>query len=83
MSEKEVKSVLKKIEEQHGLSIQQLGGQVWAPVERISSGSYCLDAALGGGWPRGRCIEVWGVPSGWKTLLSLMAVTEVQKKDCN
>ena len=83
MSEKEVKSVLKKIEEQHNLSIQQLGDKQWPAVARVLSGSYGLDFALGGGWPRGRCIEVFGPPSGWKTLLSLIAVTEVQKKGCN
>lgn len=35
-------------------------------IERFSSGAKTLDAALGGGWPRGRICEIYGPESGGK-----------------
>lgn len=49
-------------------------------VKTTSSGSLGLDAALGGGYPQGRIIEVYGAESSGKTTLSLHAIAEAQKK---
>lgn len=49
-------------------------------VERIHSGSIGLDLALGGGWPKGRIIEIYGPESSGKTTLALHAIAEVHKK---
>jgi recombination protein RecA len=49
-------------------------------LESIHSGSFALDFALGvGGYPRGRIIEMYGVPSGGKSTLSLLAIASAQK----
>jgi recombination protein RecA len=40
-------------------------------LERISSGLLSVDLAIGGGWPRGRIIEVYGPPSHGKSSLML------------
>lgn len=48
-------------------------------VECISSGNPAIDRILGGGWPRGRIIEIYGVESGGKTTLALQALAEVIK----
>lgn len=48
-------------------------------IERFSSGSIALDNALGGGWPRGRVVEVFGEYSSAKTTVAQHAIAEVQK----
>lgn len=47
-----------------------------------STGSPALDEAIGiWGWPKGRLIQLAGHESSGKTLLSLMAIREWQRKD--
>lgn len=48
-------------------------------VEFFSSGCISLDKALGGGWAKGRIIEVIGQESSGKTSVCLHAIAEVQK----
>ena len=48
-------------------------------IEKLSSGCYSLDKALGGGWARGRIAEIYGPESSGKTTLALHAIAEVQK----
>ncbi len=61
-------------------SIMKLGDAHHANVEMISSGSLSLDIALGGGYPKGRIIEIYGPESSGKTTLTLHAIAEVQKR---
>ena len=48
-------------------------------IELISSGSIGLDRALGGGYPKGRIVEIYGSESSGKTTTALEAIVEVQK----
>lgn len=48
-------------------------------VQFISSGAIALDKALGGGYPRGRIVEIWGAEGSGKTSLALHAIAEAQK----
>lgn len=50
-------------------------------LQRISSGSFTLDYALGGGWPRGRMIVAWGSRSAGKTTTCLRAIADAQLRD--
>ncbi len=71
---------LQQIEQKFGQgSIMQLGKQTIAAIPKTSSGSLSLDLALGGGFPDGRIIEIYGPESSGKTTLSLHAIAEVQK----
>lgn len=60
-------------------SIRRLGDTQKVDVELISSGSLSVDLALGGGYPKGRIIEIYGPESSGKTTLTLHAIAEVQK----
>jgi recombination protein RecA len=60
-------------------SIMKLGDAHKVDVELISSGSLSVDLALGGGYPKGRIIEIYGPESSGKTTLTLHAIAEVQR----
>lgn len=68
---------LKKFAEDGKFTIgkQDLPKQEW-----IDSGSYVLNYALGGGYPIGKMIEVYGPPSSGKSLLSLVAEANVTRQ---
>ncbi len=61
-------------------SIMKLGDQSKIDVELFSSGSLAFDLALGGGFPKGRIIEIYGPESSGKTTLALHAIAEIQKQ---
>jgi len=72
---------MEQIEKQFGNgAIMKLGESHRANVELVSSGSLSLDLALGGGYPKGRIIEIYGPESSGKTTLTLHAIAEVQRK---
>lgn len=50
-------------------------------IPRIPSGSIGLDFALGGGYPKGRIIEIYGPESSGKTTLAIHAMVEAQLND--
>jgi recombination protein RecA len=79
--EKALGLVLNQIERNFGKgSIMRLGDASRMRVETISTGALTLDLALGGGYPKGRVVEVYGPESSGKTTLTLHAIAEVQKR---
>ena len=76
--------VLGQIERNFGRgSIMRLGDASRMKVETISTGALTLDLALGGGYPKGRVVEVYGPESSGKTTLATHIVAESQKKGGN
>jgi len=61
-------------------AIRRLGDTTTVDVELVSSGSLSLDLALGGGYPKGRILEIYGPESSGKTTLALHAIAEAQKR---
>jgi len=61
-------------------AIRRLGDTKTVDVELVSSGSLSLDIALGGGYPKGRILEIYGPESSGKTTLTLHAIAEIQRQ---
>lgn len=91
MSKKEEEKVEKKHSLQDALKAikKQFGDEsimkMWdnsnaGNVNTTHSGSYLMDLILGGGYPEGRVVEVYGPESSGKTTLTLLAIAEVQKQ---
>ena len=79
--DKALSLVLGQIERNFGKgSIMRLGDASRMRVETISTGALTLDLALGGGYPKGRVIEVYGPESSGKTTLTLHAIAETQRR---
>lgn len=49
-------------------------------INTFHSGSYLLDIILGGGYPEGRVVEIYGPESSGKTTIALHAIAEIQKR---
>ena len=80
VSKSQLEQVVDQIQQKHGEgSIMRLGQQTQVKGETIKSGSLSLDLAVGGGYPLGRIIEIYGPESSGKTTLSLHAICECQK----
>ena len=80
--EKALEAAISQIERGFGKgSIMRLGqNQQAVEVESISTGSLCLDIALGiGGLPRGRVVEIYGPESSGKTTLALQVIACAQR----
>lgn len=60
-----------------------LGDDPSMAVERISSGNFALDLALGGGYPKGSILELFGPPGSGKSSLALMLTAQAQKLGLN
>ncbi len=76
-----LEAAMQQIEKNFGKgAIMKLGEQEHTKIETVSSGSISLDLALGGGYPKGRIIEIYGPESSGKTTLCLHAAAEFQKQ---
>ena len=76
-----LQNALDMIEKQYGAgSIMKLGDEDRSKsIPTSGSGSLSLDMALGGGYAKGRIVEIYGPESSGKTTLTLHAIAEVQK----
>ena len=79
---KALEAAIAQIEKQHGRgAVMRLGDNTETMgIEFVPTGSVSLDEALGGGYPKGRIVEIYGPESAGKSTLALHAVAEIQKK---
>lgn len=84
MIDSKVSEFLGKTRKKYGDGVLSLGCDARAVhMTRVSSGSFDLDVALGGGWPFNRCILLHGPESSGKTLLAIKLCVELQSLDRN
>lgn len=75
-----IKEAVDKLNKEYGMgSVLSFNENSKVKIERTPSGSLGLDLALGGGWPKGRIIEIYGPESSGKSTLALHAIAEVHK----
>jgi recombination protein RecA len=72
----ELDSVLSAISNKFSID---LSGSDYGDIELFSSGSLGLDIALGGGFPVGRIVEIYGPEASFKTSLALVAMANRQR----
>lgn len=78
--DKALNAALSLIERNFGKgAIMRLGDAARMRVETVPSGALTLDVAMGGGFPKGRIVEIYGPESSGKTTVALHAIAEVQK----
>jgi recombination protein RecA len=77
---KSLEDAIKGVEKKFGKgSIMAFGAKDSMDVSYISTGSLALDDAIGGGFPQGRIVEIYGPQSSAKTTLAYHAMAEAQK----
>ena len=83
----DIKSIIASINKKYGEnSINFVSKMANVEVDRLSSGSLALDYVIGQtkgvyGWPMGRIVELFGLPSSGKSLISLYTIIEAQKQN--
>ena len=80
MTEKHLQSLISSLKKQD-LDASTLADEGAACVVKnfISTGSYVLDAIMGGGLPLGRVVEIYGDTSTGKSLIAAQACASIQK----
>lgn len=78
---KAANAAIEQIRDRFGdTSIMKLGEAKRMVVETVPSGCLSVDLALGGGFPRGRVIEIFGPEASGKTTIAQHVIAEVQKQ---
>jgi len=76
----ELDDVLKELGKKYGVhTILDPEALKRVKLKRVSTGSLALDMEMGGGWPLGRIVEIYGRESSGKTMVALKTAAEVQK----
>ncbi len=75
----ELAVALKAVNKKHGDILKWLSETPDERIEFISTGSISLDHALGGGFPRGRMVEIFGWEGSGKSTLAMSTIAEANK----
>jgi len=74
-----LEQAMNDINKQYPGSIMRLGKCAYTTKNRVSTGSFALDMAIGGGIPEGSIVEIFGPLSSGKSFVSLKMIAEMQK----
>ena len=74
-----LQKVMQNLNKKYGAGTVMTMNDAAIDIKRFNSGCLSLDNILGGGYPVGRIIEIYGPESSGKTTLALHAVASVQK----
>jgi len=78
--EEKVQEAVNKLNKEYGKGTV-ITNEILPNIEKFSSGCYSLDRILGGGWGKGRLVELIGNESSGKTTLALHAIASIQLND--
>jgi len=76
---KDLDSLIKNLQGKYGAGSVSLYGKNQVVVERVPVDSFYLSELLGGGYPRGRMMEIYGPESAGKTTLACYFAGQCQK----
>lgn len=75
----DLNDILKSVRQDFGEeSVMTFDPSTLQSIPRISTGILPLDLAVGGGWPKGRIVEIYGPESAGKTTVALKAIAAAQ-----
>ena len=80
-----MQEIMKAVRKEHGETSINIYDKTYEnSFKRTTSGILALDVILGGGWPDGRIIEIYGPESSGKTTIALHAIKAAQElgKQC-
>lgn len=77
---KQLQEALDVITKKHGKGAVMRLADKPLNLARVSSGVFPVDEVIGGGYPLGRIIEIYGPESSGKTTLALKAIAQFQKE---
>lgn len=75
---KELDGLVGKIQKKYGAGTISVFGKNQTVIERVPVSSFYLSELLGGGYPRGRMIEIYGPESSGKTTLACYLAAQCQ-----
>lgn len=79
VDKKALDNALKELNKKYGEgTVRRLGEESIIPIKRISTGILSLDYILGGGYPVGRIIEIFGPEASGKTAIATYGLVEIQ-----
>lgn len=70
--------IMAEINKEYGAGTAMRGSDL-LKMERFSTGISTLDEKMGGGFPKGRIVELYGQPMTGKSLISLLTIVQRQK----
>ena len=71
--------MLSTFQKDYGESVGSIGG-TWVNTDRITTGLFPLDLALGGGFPLNKTMVIWGPESSNKSNIAMLCVAEHQRR---